>query len=741
MKLSHLCSIFSLGHGLLLAAKSEAGDPSRNLVSIHSTQCDPSTTDNTIIHAGDSATLEKLASSYINDGYITWSSQASYDNSVYIPTSSDDCKGMGFHWTIDNDKGTIQIAAAVKTDGNNSGWAAIGFSETGGMRGADVVYFTSSSSTIADAYIRDELVHPILDNSQDWELVDYVITDDGYLIFEASRALDTKDPFDRPFVDDTSIFFADHKLIGAWGSSPYMMYHGQNRVHSSIQLFTPDGNKVRDVSGAGSDYDNFKTEMASYSDGSGVIALSNYEIPAVSTYYHEECFTTADLIQSGILDDKISTRYIVGHEIVLKPETAKFMHHAVVYGNTGGCYSYQRSPIIAWAPGEDFLAFPPGVGMKYGGTDSFTSFTIQYHIDNRYLESGKVDTGTGIRLYYTDTPVDDEIGFLQVGDPFVALRGQKVGSGLTKHTFTCPSSCSENTFTSDEITIVNQALHMHNYGQRIVNQVLRDDEVIHESYIDYWDFYQSGGPVFQASPFQFRKGDSFRTTCYFDTDPDTKFGLGSLDEMCMIFILYFPKQNLSTCGPGHHTCPASYDGSTNLSSKDDFGRVFGTTRITPAPTNSPLASPSSSPSFVSSSVPTTAPSTTPSFEPTTSPSATPSFQPTTSPSATPSLRPTNAHSATPSSVPTMSSLPTTSPSYTASSTPSQSSLPTIYPSYVTSSAPSMSSSPTISPSSTSSSVPSTSAPPSSATSIYSINGISSIFHAAISIVLVAVFFS
>ena len=92
---------------------------------------------------------------------------------------------------------TIQIAAAVQTgsvpdaNGNKSGWAAVGFSETGGMRGADVVYFTSSSTDIKDAYIRDELVQPALDSSQDWELIGYDITDYGNLIFEASRALDT----------------------------------------------------------------------------------------------------------------------------------------------------------------------------------------------------------------------------------------------------------------------------------------------------------------------------------------------------------------------------------------------------------------------------------------------------------------------------------------------------------------------------------------------------------------------
>ena len=613
MKLTYLSSIFPLVPGILLTSDSEAtGSPfSRNLASIQSTSCDPSTTDNTIIHAGDSVTLNELSSPNLDDGYVSWVSKSSYENSLYIPTSSDDCIGMGFHWTIDKDQSIIQIAAAVQTDGNNrSGWAAVGFSENGGMQGADVVFFTSSSSTVADGYILDELVRPTLDNSQDWELIDYTITEDGYLIFEAYRALDTKDPFDRPFVDDTSIFVTDHRLIGAWGSSPTMVYHGTNRVRSSIQLFTPeDINGDETVLGAGSDYENFKQETSANSDGSGVIALSNYEIPAANTTYHIECFNTTDLIASGILNVEngtLATRYIVGYEIILKPETDKFLHHAVIYGSRYGCASIRGGePVIAWAPGEDFQTFPPGVGMKYGGSpDSYTSFFIEYHFDNHDLESGIVDTGSGIRLYYTDGPVNNELGLFQVGDPLVHLEDQAVGSGLTKHTFTCPSSCSQ-TFISDEVTVIKESLHMHATGKRIANQVLRDDEVIHETYIDYWDFDQSGGPSSQKSPYQLQKGDSFRTVCYYDADSDTKFGLGSQDEMCITFIYYFPKQMVPICGVGfaYPPCQGSYDGVIDLSSEKDLGRVFASTSNTAAPTPSPSDTPSDTPSHTPSDTP------------------------------------------------------------------------------------------------------------------------------------------
>ena len=62
--------------------------------------CDPATTENSIIHTGkESIILQSLAASNPDDGHLTWATSESYsfDNSIYIPTSSDACKGLGFH--------------------------------------------------------------------------------------------------------------------------------------------------------------------------------------------------------------------------------------------------------------------------------------------------------------------------------------------------------------------------------------------------------------------------------------------------------------------------------------------------------------------------------------------------------------------------------------------------------------------------------------------------------------------
>ncbi len=540
--------------------------------SISSTPCDSSATGSAIVHAAKgSDIIASLASESQNDGFLSWATETNYDNSVYIPTSADTCNGMSFHWTIDPVEETIHIAVAVKIM-SEEGWAAFGFSETGGMRGADVVYFTTSSRTAVDAHILDYLGTPMANEEQDWVLDNHLVTNDGYLIFEATRKLVTEDIFDRKIVDDSSVFVSNHKVIGAWGSDQ-ISYHGNNRVHQSIQLFSDT------ISIGGNGYRTFPLEESTPKDGSTDLVLKYFAIPQESTYYHEECFSSTDLLNLNFFPNQSQEQYVTGYEFILQPESQKYIHHMVVFGNYGECEDKSRSPIFVWTPGDDSIYFPDGTGMKFG-EGGFQSITIQYHFDNRGKDTGMVDSGSGVKLFHSNAPIEHEIGMASVGDPLVKLAGVEVGSGLTRHSFTCPSTCSQSKLDT-EITVVKELLHMHSHGKRIVNIVVRDEMIVHETYIDYYDFDQSAGPAPMNEPYQVKKGDSFRTTCYYAATSNTEFGIGSQDEMCMAFILYFPKQKFEYCGISFYDdqCNTSYDGKDNLESLAEFGRVFGNSDI------------------------------------------------------------------------------------------------------------------------------------------------------------------
>lgn len=56
-------------------------------------------------------------------------------------------------------------------------------------------------------------------------------------------------------------------------------------------------------------------------------------------------------------------------------------------------------------------------------------------------------------------------------------------------------------------------------------------------------------------PYKVRAGDTFRTTCFYKSDQDIPFGNGSLDEMCIDFVYYYPKVLPSHCGAsGEGSC-------------------------------------------------------------------------------------------------------------------------------------------------------------------------------------------
>lgn len=515
------------------------------------------------------------------NGYQQWatsSAASSYQNFVYIPKKSDPCDGMAFHWkTISSDK--LKVAVAVQA----TGWSAIGFSETGGMKGADIVYYEANTNKLVDAYVKDGYVKPTEDDVQDWTLIDSKKTNDGFLIFEAERALVTGDTVhDRDIMDDSGPLVADHRLIGAWGNGERIGYHSDNRINTFVQLFPGD-------EGSGNAYETFQAQMAKLSEGSVTLALDNYEIPSDEvTTYHDACFSTKDLVATGLLENSSSDTHILGFEFHIDKDSLKYVHHIVVYGhimeinqdeNEDACIPWSKVPAMTWAPGDDFYYFPEGGGLQVGNVPgSFNAFTIEYHFDNIDRDENIIDNGSGVQLFYTNQPVEMEIGMIAVGDPSVNLIGEPVGNGKTMHTFTCSSSCSGQSFQDDEVTIIYEGHHMHQVGKRMTNELFRGDTLVNRAVVDFWDFDQNGVSQVQQQPYKMKKGDYYRTTCYYESDDeDTKFGLESQDEMCMTFLYYYPKQPFFYgCGYNNYgeVCGADYTYAA-LRSGSTFGR-FGT---------------------------------------------------------------------------------------------------------------------------------------------------------------------
>jgi Copper type II ascorbate-dependent monooxygenase, C-terminal domain len=161
------------------------------------------------------------------------------------------------------------------------------------------------------------------------------------------------------------------------------------------------------------------------------------------------------------------------------------------------------------------------------------------------------------------------------------------------------------------------------------NSHVRNGEVIRRAEAQFWDFDQQGSLTVVQQPFTIAPGDSFRTSCIYNTQNDEQFGLASSQEMCIAFLFYYPRQAFNfgdlelpyLCGMRfgdfYPACNVDWSNSS-LSDMSHVGRSFGVAPSTcPAPpvaisSTSPTASPTFSgavlePSDSSTVSPTAAP--------------------------------------------------------------------------------------------------------------------------------------
>jgi Copper type II ascorbate-dependent monooxygenase, N-terminal domain len=248
------------------------------------------------------------------------------------------------------------------------------------MLGSDVALFKASDpETIVDSYIVEERSVPKVDECQNWELISTTI-EDGWMIIEMIRPLDTMDTQDHEIINDSNIL-APTRLIAAWGDSDTVSYHGFNVGKIATYLF----DQQSDV--ASSRTEDFHTVMDAQSEGFFEIRENNFTIPPRDTTYQYVCKTFAELqVEYNLPNPGNGSLYFIGAEAIISPETEQYVHHFIVGGgrSTGGCgEETQEMMLWGWAPGEEPQAFPPDVGFAMFGPDSqIQTLVIQIHYNN-----------------------------------------------------------------------------------------------------------------------------------------------------------------------------------------------------------------------------------------------------------------------------------------------------------------------------------------------------------------------
>merc|ERR1711963_67793 len=170
---------------------------------------------------------------------------------------------------------------------------------------------------------------------------------------------------------------------------------------------------------------------------------------------------------------------------------------------------------------------------------------METHYDNPTLRSDIVDD-SGLRL--TTELRQYDAGILEAG---IAVNHKLVVPPHTDGLWTsgyCSADCFANAAGDTGITVFANFLHAHLAGRALRTRVIRNGTELPPLASDMsYDFdYQEMRALKQEMKLQ--KGDSLVVECKYETttrDHVTYGGLGTQDEMCLSFAMYYPRRPLT----------------------------------------------------------------------------------------------------------------------------------------------------------------------------------------------------
>ncbi|KAH9500342.1 DBH-like monooxygenase protein 1 [Bulinus truncatus] len=456
----------------------------------------------------------------------------------------------------------IMFKTYVKTNG----YIGFGISPNGAMAHSDVVigWVKDGKSYFADRHAEGHF-KPAVDASQDWFLVNASEVGE-YTTLVFLRKLDTCDPEDRPLTNDTlRVIFSYNPNDPA--DNDTILYHGHdNHGTKSIILLNPP-----------------TSEQGSLPLPSDVLTVDflneNYTIPPSDTTYRCKVFKLPNLGQK---------HHLIKYEPIIQPGNELLVHHILIYycgsavsdSHVGQSYlCYDESPqelnlcqntLVAWAVGGQGFEYPLAAGHPLGRPEDPQILIMETHYNNPGLTKDFVDN-SGLRLYLTKQPRQYDSGMLEVGlvvDYHHIIPPYESNFLSTGH---CLAGCLEKGVEDQEIRVFADFQHAHLLGRKIRTRHFRNGVELEPIMEDNsYDFnYQEMRKLREERIV--KKGDSLLVECDYDSSSKTAATYGGLKttyEMCLAFLLYYPKIELTRCmSRVEYTVPSEYAG------KDIYGLV------------------------------------------------------------------------------------------------------------------------------------------------------------------------
>uniref|UniRef100_A0A914X1Y0 DOMON domain-containing protein n=1 Tax=Plectus sambesii TaxID=2011161 RepID=A0A914X1Y0_9BILA len=427
------------------------------------------------------------------------------------------------------------------------GWIGLGFSPNGAMAAADMVIAwvdASGRPQISDRHGPAQgNAFPPADSTQNYEVVSGR-KNNTHTVITFRRKQDTCDPQDWKITSDTT------RLIWAFNdqvptSADDIQKHTERGVKSA-QLVNPPTT------------DGMSRILADPSTKVYDMRVADVKVPA-----DKRTLYWCEIVELP----QWKKHHVIANRMMVQKGNERYVHHLVVYGcgeedmsehlgKPAACFDDTQvfSPmqkctdyLAVWAVGGEDFVYPSNMGAPMFGDSKQRFVLIEMHYDNPDLTPGITDS-SAFRFYLTEKLRPVETGRFTVGMPVtpVHLVVPPKQERFTTYAY-CPSKCTSR--MTEPMTVFTGLLHTHLLGVAMRVRVIRNgEEIKSEMRDDHYDFnYQS--PVYLSKPLVIMPGDDLIVECTYgsmERETMTYGGFGSDNEMCLAFMEYYPKRNISS---------------------------------------------------------------------------------------------------------------------------------------------------------------------------------------------------
>ncbi|XP_066222287.1 putative DBH-like monooxygenase protein 2 isoform X1 [Saccopteryx leptura] len=443
-------------------------------------------------------------------------------------------------WDFDLEAEIITFELQVRT----AGWVGLGVTNRYTIVGGDLVV----GGVLPDGHVYFSDRHLVgedtlqEDGSQDAELLG--LTEDAvYTTMRFSRPFRSCDPHDQDITSDTM------RVLAAYGLDDTPRLDRERTFVKSIFLLqivhpddldTPEDTIIHDLE------------------------ITDFLVPEEDTTY------ACTFLPLPIVRKK---HHIYKFEPKLVNHNETMVHHILVYacGNasalpTGISDCYGADPafslcsqvVVGWAVGGMSYQFPDDVGVSIGTPLDPQWIRLEVHYSNFRNLPGVRDS-SGIRMYYTAKLRKYDMGVLQLGFltfpihfiPPGAESFLSYGLCKTERFEEMPSPLSQmNGAPVPDIQVYGYLLHTHLAGRALQAVQYRNGTQLRTICKD--DSYDFNLQETRDLPHrvEIKPGDELLIECHYQTldrDFPTFGGPSTTNEMCLVFLFYYPRNNISSC--------------------------------------------------------------------------------------------------------------------------------------------------------------------------------------------------